>query len=117
MTARGPNPLDAGGYGRVAIIAQIKAVLLCNRYLEFLCFGGRAGCGVDDAPGSAGLRPRRSTDSKEVCWKLTDESARSDPLTELGLADVVDVDADAADVAFVDLDLVQIRSGVRESGW
>jgi hypothetical protein len=30
----------------------------------------------------------------------------------LGLADVVDVDPDAADVAFVDLDLVQIRRGV-----
>jgi hypothetical protein len=41
--ACGTNLLDAGGYGRVATTAQIKAVLLCNRYLENLRSAGRAG--------------------------------------------------------------------------
>src|SRR5271165_1794940 len=48
----------------------------------------------------------------EVCWQLTRGSARSGPLTELWLADVVDVDPDAADIALVDLDLVQICGGM-----
>jgi hypothetical protein len=41
--ACGTNLLDAGGYGRVATTAQIKAVLLCNRYLENLRSAGGAG--------------------------------------------------------------------------
>jgi hypothetical protein len=41
--ACGTNPLDAGGYGRVATTAQIKAVLLCNRYLKNLRSAGHAG--------------------------------------------------------------------------
>src|ERR1700739_5054909 len=48
----------------------------------------------------------------EVCWKLTRESAESGPLAELRLSDVVDVDPDAADVALVDLDLMQICGGM-----
>jgi hypothetical protein len=33
-THAGTNVLLAGGYGRVATTVQIKAVLLCNRYVE-----------------------------------------------------------------------------------
>jgi hypothetical protein len=51
-----------------------------------------------------------------VCWKLTRGSVQA-PLTELGLTDVVDVDPDAADVALVDLDLVQIRGRMGVSPW
>jgi hypothetical protein len=44
--ACGTNLLDAGGYGRVATTAQIKAVLLCNRYLENLHYFSRPGAGL-----------------------------------------------------------------------
>jgi hypothetical protein len=54
--ACGTNLLDAGGYGRVATTVQIKAVLLCNRYLENLRPMSRAG-------------PRLMT-----CCALTDEN-------------------------------------------
>jgi hypothetical protein len=89
---------------------QIKAVLLCNRYLENLRSIER------DGPH---LMPRRDVTHEDRAAGPAGRSllepyrrVSSGPLTELGLADVVDVDPDAADVALVDLDLVQIRGGM-----
>jgi hypothetical protein len=89
---------------------QIKAVLLHNRYL-------------------ANLRSVRHCGPRlELCRATTDENraarprSRSlleryppvalGPLAELRLDDVVDVNPDAADVALVDLDLMQARGGM-----
>ena len=89
---------------------QIKAVLLCNRYLENL---------RSIESGGPHLMPRRRAPHGNRAAGPAGRSllepyprVSSGPLAELGLADVVDVDPDAADAAFVDLDLVQIRRGV-----
>ena len=102
--------LRAGGYGRVATTAQIKAVLLCNRYLKNLRSAGRAGqrlttCRALIDEGRAAIPGGKSL-------LETYPRVSSGPLTELGLTDVVDVDPDAADVALVDLDLVQMSGGM-----
>jgi len=89
---------------------QIKAVLLCNRYLGILRSAGRRGpralghCGASDENRTAGPAARSLLG--------TYRGVSSGPLAELGLTDVVDVDPDAADVTLVDLDLVQIRGGM-----
>jgi hypothetical protein len=89
---------------------QIKAVLLCNRYLENLRSIERGGPHL--------MRRRDVTDEDRAVRpggrSLLEPYPRvsSGPLAELGLADVVDVNPDTADVALVDLDLVQIRGGV-----
>ena len=86
---------------------QIKAVLLCNRYLENL---------RSIESGGPHLMPRRSAPraAGPAGRSLLEPYPRvsSGPLAELGLADVVDINPDTADVALVNLDLVQIRGGV-----
>jgi hypothetical protein len=89
---------------------QIKAVLLCNRYLENL---------RSIESGGLHLMPCRSAPHGNRAAGPAGRSllepyprVSSGPLAELGLADVVDVNPDTADVALVDLDLVQIRGGV-----
>ena len=39
------------------------------------------------------------------------------PLPEPRLENVVDIDSDAPDIALVDLDLMQVRGGMREPRW
>jgi hypothetical protein len=89
---------------------QIKAVLLCNRYLEISRFiGRRRSCDV----GSRGATEEiRAAGPATRSLLGTYPRVSSGPLAELRLADVVDVDPDAADVALVDLDLVQVRGGM-----
>jgi len=89
---------------------QIKAVLLSNRYLENLRSIERGG---------PHLIPRRDLTDEDRAIRPAGRSllepyprVSSGPLAELGLADVVDVYPDTADVALVNLDLVQIRGGV-----
>jgi hypothetical protein len=89
---------------------QIKAVLLCNRYLENL---------RSIESGGPHLMPRSDTTDEDPAVRPGRRSllepyprVSSGPLAELGLADVVDVNPDTADVALVNLDLVQIRGGV-----
>jgi hypothetical protein len=89
---------------------QIKAVLLSNRYLENLRSIKRGG---------PHLMPRRDVTDEDRAVRPARRSllepyprVSSGPLAELGLADVVDVNPDTADVALVNLDLVQIRGGV-----
>ena len=89
---------------------QIKAVLLSNRYLENLRSIERGG---------PHLMPRRDVTDEDRAIRPAGRSllepyprVSSGPLAELGLADVVDVYPDTADVALVNLDLVQIRGGV-----
>ena len=89
---------------------QIKAVLLSNRYLENLRSIERGG---------PHLMPRRDLTDEDRAIRPAGRSllepyprVSSGPLAELGLADVVDVYPDTADVALVNLDLVQIRGGV-----
>jgi hypothetical protein len=108
--ACGTNLLDAGGYGRVATTVQIKAVLLCNRYLINLHSAGRAGQRLTTC--RAVIDENRAATPGGGSLLETYPRVSSGPLTELRLADVVDVDPDAADVALVDLDLVQIRGGM-----
>jgi len=71
----------------------------------------------DDAPHCDGPEPGHRRRQQKFAGNLPAGQLSSGPLTELGLADVVDVDPDAADVALVDLDLVQIRGGMGVSAW
>jgi hypothetical protein len=67
------NFLHAGGYGRVAITAQIKAVLLRNRYIK------KIGCRAtadDTSAASFGGRPRpRHGDMSEQVFAGVSPSA------------------------------------------
>ena len=89
---------------------QIKAVLLSNRYMKNLRSVGYDGPRVE-------LR-RAATDENHaaspVSRSLLEPYPRvaSSPLAELWLDDVVDINPDSADVALVDLDLVQVRGGM-----
>jgi hypothetical protein len=115
--------LRAGGYGRVAIIALIKAALLSNRYVEILSFAPRETLGR--LRRRAGPRARGSGRSANECLleRAVPEPGRFDgravsasadgrrlgPLPELGLENLVDIHPNPADAALIDLDLVQIR--------
>jgi hypothetical protein len=107
----GPNLLRAGGYGRVAITAQIKAVLLPNRYLEYLRHIRPHGPWSTRRRSATVEKPADQTLGRSLLEPYPRVS--SGPLAELWLADVVDIDADAADVALVDLDLMQMGCGMR----
>lgn len=100
---------------------QIKAVLLSNRYAEKSA--GFAQRTARRLPPRAVLTKRRGV-GREIrsllatySW-VSSQSPDSGPLTELGLDDVVDVNADAADAALVDFDLMQVggRVGVAVGG-
>ena len=89
---------------------QIKAVCLSNRYIKNL---------RSTARGDPQLKPRRGVPHRNqaasgVGTSLLETYPRvsSGPLAELRLADVVDVDTDATDVALVYLDLMQVRGGM-----
>jgi hypothetical protein len=106
----GPNLLRAGGYGRVAIIVQIKAVLLPNRYLIILRHIWSHGPWPTRRRGAAVEKPA----DQPLGTSLLETYRRvsSGPLAELRLADVVDIHPDAANVALVDLDLMQLGGGM-----
>jgi hypothetical protein len=89
--------------------------LLRNRYREYQRFVGRVGAAVTTRRARVGKNEVEEPANRSLL-ELTRESARSDPLTELGLADAVDVNPDATEVAFVDLHLVQVRGGMGVSG-
>jgi hypothetical protein len=92
---------------------QIKAVLLCNRYLENLRSVGRC---CSRLTGRDGVTDEnRAAVPVGSSLLATYPRVSSGPLAELGLTDVVDVDPDTADVALVDLDLVQMCGGMGAS--
>jgi hypothetical protein len=107
----GPNPLRAGGYGRVAITVQIKAVLLPNRYLVILRHIRSRGPWSTRGRGATVEKPADQPLGRSLLEPYRRVS--SGPLAELRLADVVDIHPDAADAALVDLDLMQMRGRVR----
>lgn len=97
---------------------QIKAVLLCNRYVKnFGSFRRTVGRLVVNRARFSGQLFAGAGN-----WSLLERRSpaaggrrRSVPLAELRLENVVDVDNDAADAPLVDLDLVQMRGGVRHA--
>ena len=106
----GPNLLRAGGYGRVAITVQIKAVLLPNRYLMILRHIWPRGPWSTRGRGATVEKPADQPLGRSLLEPYRRVS--SGPLAELRLADVVDIHPDAADVALVDLDLMQMGGGM-----
>ncbi|MDT5169389.1 MAG: hypothetical protein QOD02_2720 [Mycobacterium sp.] len=84
--------------------------MLCNRYLENLRLIERY------CPRLVGRRGMTDTNraAEPVGWSLLETYPRvsSGPLAELRPEDVVDVYPDTADVALVDLDLMQMRCGM-----
>ena len=107
----GPNLLRAGGYGRVAITVQIKAVLLPNRYLTILRHIWPRGPSSTRGRGATVEKPADQPLGRSLLAPYRRVS--SGPLAELRLADVVDIHPDAADLALVDLDLMQMGGRMR----
>jgi hypothetical protein len=71
--ASGTNVLHVGGYGRVAIIVLIKAVLLCNRYVNIFVrlTGNDRVLTVDNSTQFVFSRPPPTSNS--LLWLLTDQ--------------------------------------------
>ena len=92
---------------------QIKAVVLCNRYVKIWALPARD----NDTPGvdnsARFVFYRRPATGKGLLTLLTDQYGLV-PLPEPGLQNLVDVNPDAPDIALVDLDLVQVCGGMRD---
>ena len=74
-----------------------------------------SGDGLRPSMGSKGLISEQRSSGVATNRPLDREALLQRPLAVVGLEDVVDVDGNSVDAAFVDLDLVEVRGGVDET--